>query len=171
MKHLSKVIIGGNVKALREALGLSQHDFSIVTDLSKRSIANIESGEKGYNLDLLDKILEFFQLQLVDISSREIKIPDDFRESIIKFHKGRNSPSFETLVGKPTIVYAIKYKLLKSTLLDKPREIKEIKDFFLGIKWEYISSSISNALKRMPDLIEVTKQEGKKNTFLYSRKK
>lgn len=171
MTSLSRVIIGSNIKAIREALGLSQHDFSIVTDVSKRTIANIESAQSGYNLDLLDKILSFLNLKLKQVADDEFMIPHNFRETIINLHKKSGSPAVEILSKTPSIVFVINHILLKKDLLVSPMEIHQIKNIFKTYGWEYKSSSISNALKRMPEFIEITKQDEKKNTFVYSRKK
>ncbi|WP_256011813.1 helix-turn-helix domain-containing protein [Desertivirga xinjiangensis] len=168
---MSRVIIGSNIKSIRNALGLSQHDFSIVTDVSKRSIANIEAAQSGYNLDLLDKILSFLDLKLKQISDDIFTVPDDFRDKILNLHKKRGSPAVEILSKRPKIVFGINHILLKKDFMRSPLEVHEIKDTLKKYGWDYKSSSISNALNRMPDLIEVKEHGEKKNTFVYSRKK
>jgi hypothetical protein len=70
----------------------------------------------------------------------------------------------------PEIVYAIEFKLLKSDFIDQPKEISQIKSFFERFGWKYSGTSISNALKRMPDLIEIRQHETKKNTNIYLKK-
>ncbi|MEJ7780657.1 MAG: helix-turn-helix domain-containing protein [Daejeonella sp.] len=161
--------IGGNIKILREASGLSQHDFSTLVDISKRSIANIEAGKTSHNLDLLDKILDLFDYKLEDIRRSEIKVPINFRERLIEYHKG--NPNNVTLLKKqPNIVFAVKFKLLQSPFIDDPKEINEIKSFFEQLGWVYRGTSISNALKRMPGEIQIRRHQHKGNTNVYSKK-
>jgi hypothetical protein len=74
------------------------------------------------------------------------------------------------LIQTPEIVYAIRYKLLKGDFLNKPKEIREVKGFFEGFGWTYKGPSISNALKRMPELIQIKKHESKGNTNVYLKK-
>ncbi|MGX5689452.1 helix-turn-helix domain-containing protein [Arcticibacter tournemirensis] len=171
MELLSREIIGRNVKYLREASGLSQHSLSLVTDLSKRSIANIESGKSGYNLDLLDKILAFFNIKLDELCKDGIIVPYNFREKLTIHHKRMGSPAIEILSETPTIVYAIKFKLINSHFIDEPKEISQIATFFEDLGWKFKGTSISNALKRMPDYIDIQNHEVKKNTHVYRRKK
>lgn len=164
------IIISENVKNLREAIGLSQHDFSLIIGLSKRSIANIESGEHDFKIKILYKILSFFNLDFENISNDKLKITDDLREITIKEHKKINTDKIEILSKRPTIVYAIKYKLLKSDFLNDPREINEIRTLFKKWGWVYPSSSITNALMRMPQQIQIRKHESKGNTNIYLKK-
>lgn len=169
MKNQSWKIIGRNVKALREAIGLSQHDFALVTDLSKRTIANIEAGNIK-RTEVIDVILVFFNLKMLTIGKEDYKVPENFRDSNIRYHKKINSTAIEILIKKPTIVYAIKFKLLNNRFFETPREIWEIRNFFQNYDWDYNSSGITNALQRMPELVEVQTHANKKNTNLYVRK-
>lgn len=159
--------IGKNIKSLRESLGLSQLKFANLIEISRASLINIESGKKGYNLNLLDKILLFSNYKLEELSKEFFLIPNDFRENLASRYKD-DPATYTILNGKPTIVYAIKYKLLNSNFLDEPKEINEIKHFFKSFGWEFNGSSIQNALKRMPTLILIQAHEKKKNTNVYS---
>ncbi len=168
MVKFDKEIIGKNLKQLRNASGLSQHTLSYLVDISKRTIANVESGKTSYDLELLDKLLSFFNYELETIRRKDIEIPIDFRERLIKHHKTNKALS-NLLNEPPSIVYAIVFKLLRSDFINQPREINQIKSFFERFGWTYKGTSISNALKRMPDLIEIRKHENKANTNVYSR--
>ncbi|WP_175470574.1 helix-turn-helix domain-containing protein [Pedobacter hartonius] len=168
MAQFDRKIIGENIKALREASGLSQQDFSHLVEISRRSIANIEAGNGGNNLDLLDRISTFFNVKIADILKKEINLTLNFRENLLSYHKN-NEPLLILLNKQPNITYAIKYKLLKSDFLDTPKEVNEIKSFFAQYGWKYLGTSISNALKREQDKIIVTRHELKRNTNIYSK--
>ncbi len=170
MAKFDKKIIGRNVKLLRESLGLSQVDFSHLVDVSPGTITNLEYGRAPNSLNTLEKFLIFFGIEMEELLYREISIPADFRESIINKHK-TNKELINLLHRRPTIVYAIKFKLLKSDFLDKPKEIGEVKAYFEEFGWSFLGTSISNALKRMPDLIEIRKHPTKLNTNEYFRKR
>ncbi len=168
MAQFDRKIIGKNIKSLREASGLSQLDFSHLVDISRRSIANIEAGTGGNNLDMLDRIFSFFNIKISDTLKKEIQIPINFRETLISNHKN-NKPLLLLLGKKPNITYAIKYKLLKSDFINLPKEVNEIKLFFEQYGWVYLGTSISNALKREHDRIWIGEHKFKKNTYVYSK--
>ncbi|MFC5282021.1 helix-turn-helix domain-containing protein [Pedobacter alpinus] len=170
MSNLNRTVIGLNIKKLREKLGLTQLEFSIVTTIGIRTIANIEAGDGKFSIDTLSKILEFFNVDTSFINNEEMVIADNFRERLIEYHTDKKSDCLGILTKKPKIVYAIKNELLSSDLLNKPREIHEIQSFFNSLGWEFIGSSITNALIRMSDLIETRKHKSKGNTNVYLKK-
>ena len=169
METATRKVIGRNIRIIREASGLSQINFALLTGLSRASIVNIESGKKGYNLDLLDKILAFSNYKIDDIIKNDFNPPYNLREILVKYHRN-DLPNYTTLNETPTIVYAVKYRLLKTKFLDTPKEINEIRSFFEQFGWYYLGTSIQNALKRMPELILVEKHPVKQNTFTYVRR-
>lgn len=170
MGNTARKIIGRNVKALREALDLSQLKFAELTDLSRATIINIESGKTGYNLNLIDKILAFTSYKIEDLSKENFAIHKDIRDELADKYK--DAPSIYVILNKkPTIKYAIKYKLLTSRLLDSPKEINEITRFFEKLGWDYLGTSIQNELKAMPNLIKIEPHPTKGGTHVYSRKK
>ncbi|WP_158994157.1 helix-turn-helix domain-containing protein [Mucilaginibacter sp. L196] len=169
MNDFSRSIIGKNVKSLRLSLGLSQLSFSILTGLSKPTIVNIESEKKGYNLNLLDKIIEFSDYSLSDLSSKDFILNTNIREELIEKYRSKRPEYYNILTQTPEIVYAIKNKLLVYDFIETPREIREIKKFFEKYGWNYKGTSISNALKRMPKLIQIKRHETKGNTNVYSK--
>lgn len=161
-------IIGENVKSIRIALGLSLLNFSIVTGLSKASVINIESGKTGYNLNLLDNIILFSRQSLSDLSNENYTPVENLRDKLINHYK--HNPEFISILNQtPEIVYAVKYKLLKSDFINEPKEINEIKTFFEQFGWIYLGTSISNTLKRLPNKILINKHASKKNTHVYSK--
>lgn len=169
MAKSDKELIGRNIKLLRNAAGLSQHDLASLINISKRTIANIESGKTRHSLDVLDEILSFFNFRLEDLRSNDIVLPFGFREHLIAYHT-KNKTLSTLLTKSPTIVYAIEFKLLKSDFLDAGKEIGQIKLFFEKFGWDYSGPSISNALSRMANSIQVTKHKTKKNTNVYLKK-
>jgi len=169
MSKKARSIIGNNVRQIRKALGLSLLDFSILCELSKASIVNIEAGRNGYNLNLLDNIVSFTRFSLKELSDESFKPGASLRDNLIKHYKS-NHQFFAILSSKPNIVYAIKHKILGGTFLDQPKEIKEIKAYLDGFGWDYKNVSISVALKRMDSLIDIQLHPTKKGTSIYSRK-
>jgi transcriptional regulator with XRE-family HTH domain len=169
MAKFDRRLIGDNIRLLREAMGISQLNFSHLIDISLRTIANIEAGIGTGNLNTLERILTFFNLEVDNLVNHQVHIPLDFREKIIERHKS-NKELLNLLLRKPTIVYAIKYKLLKSDFLNTAREINEVKAYFERFGWSFLGTSISNALKRMPDQINIEPHPSKKGTSVYSKK-
>ena len=49
-------IIGNNIKRLRLATGLSQHNFGIMIGISKRTIASLEGGQKNIDMEIVLKL-------------------------------------------------------------------------------------------------------------------
>ena len=171
MDKIDTIFIGKNVKSLREAIALSQHDFSLLLEISKRSVANIESGEKNIDVELLRKVKSlFFMYSRDQLCNDKIEIPHNLKEQLIKHFKDVK-PEVVILLNKmPSIVYAIKFKLLRSDFIDQYRETNEIKKFFERFGWEFEGTSITNALTRMPDLIESKRHISKGNTNVYKKR-
>jgi transcriptional regulator with XRE-family HTH domain len=158
--------IGRNVRKIREASGLSQIKFAMLTGLSRASVVNIESGDKGYNINLLDRISTFSNYKVEQICSADFKVPKNLREILVNHHRADLS-NYATLSETPTLVYAINYYLLESSFFESPREINEIKLFFERLGWKYLGTSIQNALKRMPDKVFIEEHKFKMRTYTY----
>ena len=169
MAEHSTSIIAKNIKLLREVLGLSQKDFAILSSISRSSIEKIEDGKPNYDIDLLNNILSFTHFDLKEISSKSFKIADNYRERLIKVYYNDLSKRI-ILESRPKLVFGIKYYLLKTSFLNEPKETKEIVAFFKERDWNYSGNAIQIALKRMPDLIEIRKNESKGNTNVYLKK-
>lgn len=169
MAEHSTLIIAKNIKKLREALGLSQKDFSILSSISRASLIKIEEGNSKYNIDLLNRILSFTNFELAEISKSNFKLSDGYRDKLIKTYFNDITKRI-ILENQPTLVFCVKNYLLKTNFLDKPKEIREITSFFKLKSWYFSGNSIQIALKRMPDLIEITKHEIKGNTNVYFKK-
>lgn len=57
--------LGEKIKLLRLRRGLKQDDLTLVLNLSRGQISNLESGRRNLSLEQLEKLCEFFK---VDIS-------------------------------------------------------------------------------------------------------
>ena len=169
MGNTARSIIGNNIRMIRKELGLSLLKFSILTGLSKATVVNIESGKTGYNLNLLDKIVAFTKFSLSDLANENFSLKNGFREAMIKEYR-TNYEVNAILIEKPEISYAINHIILNSVFFTEPQEIKAIRNYLSALNWEYNSSSISNALKRLPDIIKMERHPTKKGTFVYSKK-
>lgn len=169
MSKAGRIIIGNNVKQIRHDLALSLLNFSILCGISKASVVNIEAGKNGYNLNLLDNIVNFTRCSLKELSDEKFKPKFELREELLETYKN-NSMFYAILNLKPNIVYAIKHKLLTNSFLNSPKETKEIKAKLSEFGWAYNGVSIAVALKRMPDLIKIEPHPSKKGTFVYSKR-
>ena len=79
MNKFDRKIVGKNVRRLRDAIGISQHDFSSIIEISKRSMASIELGTTNTSANLLSTISSFYNLKSDDLSNDKLEIKDDFR--------------------------------------------------------------------------------------------
>lgn len=169
MSRLIRVTIGSNVRKIRKILGLSLLNFSILCELSKASIVNIEVGKSGYNLNLLEKIVKFTRCSLGELSDENFTPKSNLRDELLEIYNG-NDAFYALLSQKPNLSHTIEEKLLKSDFLDIPKEVREIKDYLSELGLTYNRASISIALKRMSHLIKGEPHPTKKGTFVYSRK-
>ncbi|WP_461791637.1 helix-turn-helix domain-containing protein [Pedobacter sp.] len=169
MNRFDRTVFGRNVKSLREALGISQHDFSSLIDISKRTLASIEAGATNISIDLLSVISSFFNISIDNLADSKLIVPHNFSEIIREVHK--NKTSYLIILNKrPNLTYAINNILLVADFIEKPKEINEIKLFFEKHGWEYLGTSISNALKRQEGKIKIEPHPTKKRTFVYSKR-
>lgn len=166
----SSKIIGKNVAEIRDAIGLSQKDFASLADISRATLINIESGNKPIKVASLDKISGFSTIGLDKLSKRGFKPPVNLREKLLQLYK--NSPEiYVTLNGTPSIPYIIKYKVIRTDFLNTPKERGKIVKFIDdNYGWKISGNSLTNALKRMPDLIKIEPHPTKGRTNVYSRK-
>lgn len=167
----SSQIIGENVAEIRDAIGLSQKDFASLAGISRATLTNIESRNKPIKVVSLDKITGFTTIGLDKLSKRGFKPPANLREKLLQLYK--NSPEiYVTLSGTPSIPYIIKYRVLKTDLLNTPKERRQIVTFVEdNYEWKISGNSLTTALKRMPRLIKTEPHPTKGGTNVYSRKK
>ncbi|WGQ09016.1 helix-turn-helix transcriptional regulator [Pedobacter gandavensis] len=168
MAEISTAIVGKNIKSIRESIGLSQKDFSILVNVSRASLIKIEAGSTGYRLNLLDGIIDFTRFSLSEISKMNFSVPDNYREKLLKIY-GEDVTAGVILNQQPTLVYCIKHSLLNSQFLNEPKEIRQITKFFADKGWVFSGNSIQIALKRMTNAIVIIKHDSKGNTNTYSK--
>jgi transcriptional regulator with XRE-family HTH domain len=171
MSKLNYINIGNNIKRLRIATGLSQHELSTLIPISKRSIAKIEAGNPNLSVTKVNILVDFFNLPgSVELSSNNLLIDNNLRKKLAGHHKISHPEYIRLLTKTPSIVYAIDFELLPSNFLMKPRQIHEIKAYFARFGWDFLSSSLTNALLRKPEQISSSKLVGAKDVNLYSQK-
>ena len=56
--------LGDKVKLLRNRRGLKQDDLAEVLELSRSQISNLESGRRNLSLKQLEKLCEYFQVEM-----------------------------------------------------------------------------------------------------------
>lgn len=56
--------LGDKVKLLRNRRGLKQDDLAVVLELSRSQISNLESGRRNLSLKQLEKLCEYFQVDM-----------------------------------------------------------------------------------------------------------
>jgi len=160
-----------NIKKIREELGLSQKTFSELFLVSKRTIAYIEAGDGRPTKKTLSKFLDLlFMFNESKLTEQSINLPKNFKEKLISHHSYLNEHYINLLLRKPKIPYAIRYKLIPSTFFDQPQETNKIKLFFSQHGWEYDTDTLSKALNRSRQTIDINTHPTKVNTYLYSRK-
>lgn len=142
----------------------------MLTDLSKATIVNIETGKNGYNLNIIDKIISFTKFSLKELSDENFEPADNLRETLLELYL-KNDLFYSILSKKPEIIYAINNKILIGDFLEDPKEIREIRSYLKTYGWDYNGASISIALKRKSNLIAIMPHPSKKGTFIYSKKK
>jgi transcriptional regulator with XRE-family HTH domain len=173
MAEIENKTLGKNLKRLREFTGLSQHYLASLTEISKRSIANIEGGKRKIDIAIVFKLRAFFFMYTLDqLCDTDIIIEDSLKEKLIEKFKKENPGLMTVLSKQPTIVFAIKNKLLKSDFIDDPKGTKKIREYFIkNYGWKFGGPAIANALKRMPNLIKIDEHSNKGNANVYSKRK
>ena len=56
--------LGEKVKLIRKRRGLNQDDLAEVLELSRSQISNLESGRRNLNLKQLEKLCEYFKVDM-----------------------------------------------------------------------------------------------------------
>lgn len=83
----NKIILGKNIKLLREKLGLTQEEFSEKVKLAPQTISLIEAGKYFTTADTLDKICNAFNIPpslLFELNSNFIKTSYKERSEAVK---------------------------------------------------------------------------------------
>lgn len=56
--------LGEKVKLIRKRRGLKQDDLAVILNLSRGQISNLESGKRNLNLKQLERICEYFKVDM-----------------------------------------------------------------------------------------------------------
>lgn len=63
----TKLILGQNIKALREKMGLTQNDLADYVGVRREVISYYENGSRDIPLENLNKIADLFGIELADL--------------------------------------------------------------------------------------------------------
>lgn len=127
--NLSQKQIGQRIAELRKAKGLSQEDLAKGIKLSRPSLAQIELGNRGVDIQELQKLSFILEFSLDDFMSKdfvighEIEVKDEKKstkeqirisEPTLKVNKFKNVLLYilERCAGKPNVGETVLYKLL-----------------------------------------------------------
>lgn len=164
----SFVTLSKNIKALREAFGLSQKDFSILVNISTSTLINIESGKKSFKYETIKRIAFITLLTIDQLESEAFVVKKTLKEELITLYE--NDPEkIVLLTSKPSIFYVLKHNIIDGSFLDTPKEINEIRKYLMDLGFHYKGNSLQAALRRIPEIIRYEKHPIKKGTFLYSK--
>ena len=72
MEHVC-LILGGNVKALRQALGISQEELAFRAELDRTYISQIERGVSNPSVFVLLKVANVLDVELRELFSPRMK--------------------------------------------------------------------------------------------------
>ena len=68
-------IIGGNIKALRERMGINQTSIARFLDVDQSLISKFEKGERALSSDMIEKLACLFGVSVDNIESGTIETP------------------------------------------------------------------------------------------------
>jgi len=158
-----------NINKLIDATGLSDVSIANMLNLSIRKLKYLKRGKVKLKLIDIELFTNFFNVSIHDLSKINFKTNSQIRERLKEKYRG-NVEYVIHFEQTPTITYSIQYVLINSPLFKKPMEIKDIRSLLKSRGWIYRSSSISQALARQTELVEIQNHPTKKKTFLYSKK-
>ena len=163
-------IILKNIINLIDASGITENHFAEMMNLSIRKWRYIKKGRVDLKLSDIEKIGNFFSVSVSQLSSTNFKVRNDLRHFLLQKYK--NNTEYRThLETKPSLMFAIRYVLLNYPGFIEPMEIRDIQKYFKTFNWEFSSSSISNAMIRIREDINIQPHASKNKTFIYYAKK
>jgi len=158
-----------NILNLIDASGLTENQFAEMMNLSIRKWRYIKKGRVDLKLSDIEKIGNFFYVSVSQLSGTNFKVRNDLRHFLLEKYKN-NTEYRAHLEKKPSLIFAIKYVLLSYRGFLEPMEVKDIQLYFKSLNWEFKSSSISNALIRLREEIDIQPHPSKTKTFTYNAK-
>lgn len=163
-------IFGENLTKLINSLGLSDHDFALLCDISRATLVKLKSGKSIGSPTTLNKISSFTHIPLIDLNDSRFEPSRNLREKLIIYYKNDLSKSI-ILSKPPTIPYILLNEVLNTTFLDQYRERHEILSFIekkLGYSIE--PNTLTKSLNRMEEKILREPARGKNKGYQYKRK-
>lgn len=67
MSQVLRKILAGNIKHLREKEGLKREKLSLLIDCDNSYISKLEKGNVNITLDKLEKIADFFKVDITEL--------------------------------------------------------------------------------------------------------
>ncbi|MCW3120132.1 MAG: helix-turn-helix protein [Chitinophagaceae bacterium] len=170
MTEIDPQKIARNLKKLRDALDLSQDSLATLLGISESTVSNIETCKRDISLKTFGVLEAFFYMYSSDeLGKTEIEIVENLREKMAEHFKEILPHYVNLLETTPSIVFAIKYKLLAGDYIKNFKEMNKITEFFKTLGWDFDGPSVHNALKRKPQWVEVRKHPTKRGTFEYRK--
>ena len=163
-----KTIIGQNIHKIRLALDLSVKKYAELTGISATTIVNVEQGHKGLKIETIEKLIEYSDFTIEQVSSKRFVVPTDFRESLFEKYKD-NVEKRRFFLYSPKILNAINEKLINSDFFQSFKDTNQIVAFFESFGWKVRGTSLQNELKKHPKVL-MLEHPSKKNTNVYRRK-
>lgn len=145
--------IGENILLIQNLIGLKHKHFYAALDTSEPTLKKITLSLQQVYIDLYIQVAFLFGMRVEEISDRTIKLPLNFREILLNYHKAIGSTAYTYLNQRPTTSYAINRLVNTDRLNDfkKAEKIKaEISDM-LG--YNYDVSTLSTALGNFKQII------------------
>ncbi|OKS86041.1 hypothetical protein [Mucilaginibacter polytrichastri] len=145
--------IGENLIFIQDLIGLKHKHFYAALNASEPTLKKILLSKNQVYIDLYIQVAFLFGMRLEEIIDRTIKLPINFRETLLNYHKTIKSDAYEYLNQRPITSYAIK-RLLNTDKLNefkKAEKVKvEIRDL-LG--YDYDVSTLSATLAGFNQII------------------
>ena len=168
--ELTIEILRPNIIEVRDATVLSQEHFSLLCEFSRTTLTNIENGHSLPSLTTLNKISHFTTVGVDKLSKKKYIPPLDLRERLQKKYIDDLSKSV-LLEGTPSVPYILKYRLLRTTFLDKPRVRKEILEHIKEkYGWSINPNTLTTNLLRMENLLEIVPNPDHNKGYVYKKK-
>ncbi len=167
----AEIIAGKRLEIIRKSLLMSVDTVSKGAGVSKSTILRIEAGEKEYGSKILGKLCNFYVYNKKELYEFEKPVPDwkTIRRRMLKTHP-KNSPQRDALYIASDVRLAIEFRLLPTSFLSTPREVKEIIGFFKKRKLSFLGPSISNALDALYEAGLIDVQRVSPKLFRYKKK-
>ena len=120
--------IGKRIKSIRESQGLTRKEFAKKLNVTERTVANYEQGQRGSNTKVLEKIANALGVSLAELIKEEVKdekIKPFASETLYKGEKYTKELRMELV---DLYFKKKKYNNIDNILNDVPIEVREYID-------------------------------------------